>query len=281
MNISDTFNDHPNFTILTPGACNAKCEFCFWNHQDGKIKPPSDYGGRLIRTLLALPAQYRSISISGGEPTRSPHLLTVLNAVATARRYRAYDRVVLTTNGSNLDEVLDCAPDLRVDFINISRHHYRDDANQRIFRTRAVPTAEALQGLVGAARHAGIPVTLNCVIDESTDRDFILQYIDFAHRVGVGSVSFRKEASTITPTAVEEHFQSTFPRGPSNDCPVCRGATQRIFGMEVRWKGSVTEPSVECGKTYEGSSTLTARSTPIGPATTTWRSQGPTVPFPS
>ncbi len=256
--INDTFNDAPNFTILTPGVCNAKCDFCFWNHEDGKIKPTDDYLSRLELTLLNLPKQFKLISISGGEPTISKYFDEILTTVRKVRQYRSFDRVVLTTNGTKLLQKLSDKNSSKlfetIDFINISRHGIDDSENEASFKTSRIPDTEDLKLIISLLKEdKKIPVTLNCVIpEESNDIKWIMRYLSFAKNVKASSVSFRKVASNISPTKVEKEFMDMFGNGNSNNCPVCRGRSQDVLGFEVRWKGSVTEPSVDCKKVYEG-----------------------------
>lgn len=253
FNLSDTLNRTPNFTILVPGMCRASCDFCFWNRKDGQIKPPADYLDRLCAALLSLPGKYRSISVSGGEPTESGWLIPILRVIAAVRLRRSFDRVILTTNGSRLSDILafNVFGGGFVDYVNISHHHYDDAVNTSIFKDSHIPNSADLQAMIEDLSSKGIPVRLNCVINDETDEDFIFSYANFASKIGASSVSFRKEASTITPTPVEDRMVARFGAGESNNCPVCRGRPQTLLGYSIGWKGSVAEPSIAVGKTYE------------------------------
>jgi organic radical activating enzyme len=262
--INRPYNPSPNFTILTPGACNAKCGFCFWNHEQGKLKPMmGTYRLKLKHNLTALPSMYRNISISGGEPTLSPYLPSILATIASVSKNTGkFNRVVLTTNGVGLIEkehddpwfsMLICT----IKHLNISRHHFDDVENFKIFKTSSVPTTKQLADIILKVQQANIlfgtavDVTLNCVIDDSTTEDFCYQFIEFAQTVGAHAVSFRKQASTVDPTPVEQKFMETLGKGEFNNCPVCRGRQHVIDGYQIRWKGSVNEPSLVLGKVYE------------------------------
>lgn len=263
--INRPYNPSPNFTILTPGACNAKCGFCFWNHEQGKLKPAmGTYRLKLKHNLTALPPKlYRNISISGGEPTLSPYLPSILATVASVSNNTGkFNRVVLTTNGVGLIEkehddpwfsMLICT----IKHLNISRHHFDDVENFKIFKTSSVPTTKQLADIILKVQQANflfgttVDVTLNCVIDDSTTEDFCYQFIEFAQTVGAHAVSFRKQASTVDPTPVEKTFMDVLGKGEFNKCPVCRGRQHTIDGYPIRWKGSVNEPSLALGKVYE------------------------------
>ena len=245
--VDNTLNNHPNTTIILPGKCQAKCGFCFWNSSDGRIKPPSDYIEKLRFILLNLPDKYRSLSVSGGEPTLSPYLADVLDLIGEEDIRRKFSRTVLTTNGVRLYSGPWYKIDKAIDHINISRHHYDEELNAEIFNTPALPTAEDIRQFAKKA-----DLTLNCVIPpDFADTEFIFKFISFAKSVNAVAVSFRTQASDIQKSPVELKFIELFSAGSSNNCPVCRGHTQDVLGFQVRWKGSVPEPSITCGKTYE------------------------------
>ena len=72
--------DTPNLSVMLPGACNAKCEFCFWNRDQQANKfPMMDFADRLAKVLDSLPSQFSQVSVTGGEPTISPVLDEVMD----------------------------------------------------------------------------------------------------------------------------------------------------------------------------------------------------------
>ena len=168
------------------------------------------------------------------------------------RREHKLDRVVLTTHGGNLEQhipLIDCA----VDHVNISRHAISDEDNYRIFHTSSVPSTYDLIKLIKKIHNeTSCDVTLNCVVKPDVDFKFCYDFVEYAKSIGADAVSFRKEASDVTPTATELLFEKVFGNivGRSN-CPVCRGMGQRVQGFPVRWKGSVAEPSIQTNGVYE------------------------------
>jgi molybdenum cofactor biosynthesis enzyme MoaA len=111
-----------NLSIVTPGGCNAKRKFCFWEQKE----TPEDYLINLSNSLIkAKKLHLKELSITGGEPTISPYLPQILEAV---KMYN-FKKVVLTTNGVELHNVVDSMRGI-VNHINISRHHYDDEINK-------------------------------------------------------------------------------------------------------------------------------------------------------
>lgn len=204
-----------------------------------------------MKHIEALPSKFRVISISGGEPTLSPMLKPFLKALgAYQRRSHRFDRIVLTTNGAKLMENLPFILAV-VDHINISRHASTDEANNKVFQTSSVPSTDTIKTICALLSHTVVDVTLNCVICDNTKKKFCMEFIEYAKCVGATAVSFRKVASTTTLTPVENKLRKQYGTVSADSCPVCRGAVSKIEGLEVRWKGSVEEPSIHLGKVYE------------------------------
>lgn len=264
-------NESPNLTVLLPGKCNAKCDFCFWNRDFGRDKT-SGFVEKAMKQIEKLPSRFRTISISGGEPTLSPVFAEFMIALAGYQRATGrFQRVVLTTNGVCLESKLHIVSQV-VDHINISRHHFDDKENCEVFQTNSVPSSGDLRLLVKKLAGTVLDLTFNCVISDDKKFSakqmkeriaFIEQYVAWASKIGANAVSFRKEASTTKPTRAEIHFAEEHGVTGEDKCPVCRGMVQswdtgRKVGrtdepetFEVRWKGSVAEPSVQLDSIYE------------------------------
>lgn len=241
----------PNTTVLLPGGCNASCDFCFWDRLEGGIKPPRDYLDKVFLHLASLPKAFRTLSISGGEPTISPWFGSFLARLGVYRRTNILDRVVLTTNGSNIAPFI-TAIGCVADHINISRHAVGSEANCKIFNTTAIPDDESLREIIANIHsETECDVTLNCVVGVDTPIAFCYNFITYAHMLGADAVSFRKEASDVTPTDAETFFVKKYGALHETKCPVCRGLEQSVEGFTVRWKGSVAEPSKESNGVYE------------------------------
>lgn len=241
----------PNTTVLLPGGCNASCDFCFWDRLEGGIKPPWDYLDKVFSHLLLLPKAFRTLSISGGEPTISPWFGSFLARLGVYRRTNILDRVVLTTNGSNIAPFI-TAIGCVADHINISRHAVGSEANCKIFNTTSIPDDESLREIIANIHsETECDVTLNCVVGVDVPIAFCYNFITYAHMLGADAVSFRKEASDVTPTDAETFFVKKYGVLHETKCPVCRGLEQSVEGFTVRWKGSVAEPSKESNGVYE------------------------------
>jgi len=239
-NLIETTIANPNLSIVLPGGCNGKCDFCFWK----KTKPCNNYLEKINNILTGLPSQFHRLSITGGEPTMSPYLNKILEMIDK----NIFDHTVLTSNGHKLFDVVPILEG-KIDHVNISRHHYNDDINNSIFKSKMI-TTEKLKDVTKKLNEIGIDVTFSAVLNEYLNNDEnIKKYIDFAKKCGASQVFFRKPHGTLEPSDVEKIYENYDYK--ESYCPVCRTKNQIIENMKVSWKSSLEEPSKELGFIYE------------------------------
>lgn len=124
--------------------CNADCKFC----ANGCSK---DFGTLdfkkldfVIRYLLSK-GRLHGISITGGEPMMNPEkmflLLDLIYGIDPSLE------VAISTNGYNLLSLLDYKNVNKLESIHISRHHYDDRVNQRIFKSDRVASTTDIKAL--------------------------------------------------------------------------------------------------------------------------------------
>jgi organic radical activating enzyme len=247
----------PNFTAILPGKCQARCRFCL--EPEGPPPPSLEAWLESFEALVTreLPPTFRTVSISGGEPTLSPVFEPMLRILTGARASRRIARVVLTTNGNakGLTKHMD-AIGAAVTNVNISRHAADDLANARVFKTHNVPDADQLRELIAQLSRRGVPANLNCVYSQDhafgrllTDvsreelRAEAEHYITFARTVGATSVVFRHDHRVWAPdltTALEAVF-ADYAEVHRTQCESCRVVGKVIRGMPVNFKQSAHE----------------------------------------
>jgi len=219
---------NPNLSVILPVGCNAKCEFCYWKKDCGLTVE------KFENIAVTLPSIFTQCSITGGEPTLLSNLTEYLK---TAKN--RFDKVVLNTNGC----LLTLEHIKVVDYVNISRHHYLDDKNRKVFGTETVPSVGKLKILCSYGN-----ITLNCFLPEGfSDKQFINDYIEFAKYMGA-KVAFRKYYNNLNilteidtdKTLVMEHF-----------CGACRHRIHIINDCNVTFKYSVKETSEHVNGIYE------------------------------
>ena len=243
-----THNNDPNFSIVMPGGCNAKCSFCFNKEQPSfKTIPISEWIDNLISYIVPLDNRFYQISITGGEPLTSPHLPYLMSVL---RPYKAkYSNILITTNGTDLIKNVDTVA-IATDHINLSRHHWDEVTNNEIFGGGYHMEDDDVEQAIDLYGARGIDISANCVINDTTKPDFIESYIKWAKAIGFYAVRFRKENGTQDPTPAEQYYKS-YKVLWSGSCGVCRTVLQRIMGMSVYWKTSVLEPSDHMDEVFE------------------------------
>lgn len=237
--------DNPNFSIIVPSSCNARCDFCFWDRQLVDINR-KEYLERLWDTISSLPSDFSQCSITGGEPTMLPWLRGILLLVR-----ERFDKVILSTNGWKLMDHIYIANDHLIDHLNISRHDIGYIKNSHKFKTTLTLTDDEINRISSYFQRRGIDTTFNCVLPPNfNDIDFIFDYISYAKSLNINYVAFRKDHSNLDFMGVEcNELMSDIVE--SHSCPVCRNDVRYINGMKTTWKYSVKEPSNDLGGIYE------------------------------
>jgi molybdenum cofactor biosynthesis enzyme MoaA len=240
----------PNFSIIVPGPCNMNCSFCFWERDSEEIGPVL-FAQRLSSVIKRLPPQFTKVSITGSEPTLNRDLGGILEEIALSGRFH---KVVLTTNGSNLDHWLRDPRIETVTNLNISRHAVSDEVNASVFGRdfHNIISWSSLFELNAMANTRGIPVTCNSVIHENITPLF--PFIESAKDFGFSEMCFRKIHTADSDLSMTdyEHQIAHFKIAEHSECPVCRSDKRYLWGMSTWWTASIAEPSdLMTDKVYE------------------------------
>ena len=138
-NIEVKSNPSLRLYIKLTDSCNADCLFC-------ANKGYEDFGNLdlkkldfVIRYLLSKNLLH-GISITGGEPMMNPEKLN--NLINLIYDIDCNLEVQVSTNGYNLKQFKDFENVNRLESIHISRHHYDDNINYEIFKTKDVASTE-------------------------------------------------------------------------------------------------------------------------------------------
>lgn len=244
MILKKQIQETPNLTVILPGGCNAKCDFCFW--KPSKIN--SMYISRLEQYISLLPNLFTQCSISGGEPTHSLYLEQVLNVINNFK----FPKVVLTSNGSNILNIIYILKD-KVDFVNISRHSIIDSENVNVFKSPEIPNTKQLTEICNRLNSIGIEVNLNCVVEENFGtKEYLFDFVDYARKVGASTITFRKNYNSDNLNDFKLNTLFSDVKSIKQDsCPVCKLDRKIINGIPVNFKYSLNEPSKHVDFIYE------------------------------
>lgn len=196
-----------NLSIFTDDYCNANCKFCvaqlrFENrglmYKKAKIKDDEEYFNRLDAVLKYLMPLNPSVSITGGEPTKSHRLPEILKLI---NKY-GYRKRTLTTNGSGLLDIMDGRPviqhiiDNKFSHLNISKVHYNEDTNQKIMQFDGCNscTNDTLKTIITYAKANSLRPRMSCVLlkEGISTLDEMIAYMEFYQKLGIDNVIFRE-----------------------------------------------------------------------------------------
>lgn len=240
-------SENVNFNIVLPGGCSSNCEFCTW---DKSANDNKRFIAKIFNTLSKLPETFKYITILGGEPTESSYLRNLL--VLLAGRFEdRFERVVLTTNGSKLDEFLDVIG--VVDHINISRHHYYSVENNNIFGKK-LQNKYQMQRLCKSLNKLGVDVTYNCVVREDVHHGDYAHFVKFAKFTGASSICFKKDVreNTLVESNTELSIMNDgYSRVSTSSCPTCTTNGYIVDGMYIYCTSALENGFIENGETIE------------------------------
>jgi len=204
--ISKNVYSNVNLSIFTDDFCNADCKFCVAQlryenrgqlYKKDKIVSDDEYFERLDYVLKYLQPLNPSVSITGGEPTKSKRLPEILRLI---NKYN-YRKRTLTTNGSGLLDkmedklVIQHITDNKFSHLNISKAHYDDTINNGIMKFATGSFTNAmLETIVQYSLANGLRPRMSCVLLESgiSNIDEMIKYMEYYQDIGIDNVIFRE-----------------------------------------------------------------------------------------
>jgi molybdenum cofactor biosynthesis enzyme MoaA len=195
-----------NLSIFVDDYCNADCKFCvaqlrFENRaqlfKKGKIQNNEEYYKRIDDILEYLKPINPSISITGGEPTKSKRLPKILELI----NKHGYRKRTLTTNGSGLFDIMDGKTVLQhiIDngfaHLNISKAHHNESINRDIMRyDTGYCSNEDIETIATIALTNGLRPRLSCLLlkEGISSIEDMVEYMRFYQNLGIDNVIFRE-----------------------------------------------------------------------------------------
>jgi len=195
-----------NLSIFVDDYCNADCKFCvaqlrFENRamvfKKDRIKDDTEFFNRIEAVLEYLKPINPSISITGGEPTKShrlPKLLAIINKYGYRKR-------IITTNGSGLLDKMDGKTVLqhiienKFAHINISKSHYIEEENKKIMRyDNGYCSNEDLETIATISLANGLRPRMSCILVKEgiSNLSQMIDYMEFYKKLGIDNIIFRE-----------------------------------------------------------------------------------------
>jgi len=241
----DTYDDHPNFSVIVPQECNAHCDFC--SNADVDEMYRAEWMKGLREAIDLLPAQFRSVTITGGEPTLFVGLETAMFWLR-----KRFEKVVVSTNGVRLGEmgfVLKHA-----NAVNLSWHGWSTPKALAVFGDKGMKPPDP--NAIVALRQQGTGVTLTWVVTLKrggiTPED-VTNYVALAEKLGCSAAAFRydmREPDGLTGDWIPA-LPNSYALEGEGGCPSCHTWRYERRGFPVFFKASVMEPTEVMDKPYE------------------------------
>lgn len=195
-----------NLSIFVDDYCNADCKFCvaqlrFENRslqfKKDKIKSDQEYYRRIDEILTYLKPLNPSVSITGGEPSRSKRLPEILRII----NRHGYRKRTLTTNGSGLFDIMEGKTVLQhiidngFSHLNISKAHYDDDKNKEIMRyDTGYCSNEMIETIATISMANGLRPRMSCLLlkEGINSLEEMIKYMEYYQSIGLDNVIFRE-----------------------------------------------------------------------------------------
>ena len=177
-------------TIKLTDFCDCSCPFC-------SNKNMRDFGHidfvkleKVIRELNKTGLLYR-ISITGGEPMKFPDEVNRLINLIISINEKI--EIGITTNGLNLRKFAEFENVEKIEGIHISRHHYDDDINRKVFKSDSIATSDDIKYLQSKLKDKLI-ININTVLSKGFIDNFdklkkMCEYVDSLGVKRIGIIS--------------------------------------------------------------------------------------------
>lgn len=242
--------------VSVTDRCNFRCPYCMPREIFGAshaFLPRSDVLSfeeifRVVSVMSLLGV--RKARLTGGEPLLRrdlPDLVRLLSGIGTL------DDLALTTNGLLLASVAQALKDSGLHRITVSLDALDDAVFQAMTGSEA-PVSQVLDG-IRAARRAGLPVKINCVVQRGVNEDEILPLagwcrgegctLRFIEYMDVGNHNHWQITSVVPVAEIRDKLSSRYELLPVD--PAFRGEVARRYryadgGGEIGFVSSITEP---------------------------------------
>lgn len=165
-----------NVYVRLSNVCNADCNFCEFCGEKKRFDK-----AKFKELFIRLHKQIRinKVSFTGGEPTLDFSLFEEMVDFVKSIDDKIF--TVVNTNGIYLSKLAN----LKLNSVALSRHHYLDEVNDSIFKTRT-PTSEEIKSYGANNLH----LSCNLIKGYVGSTDEIFKYLDWCSRCSVKDVGF-------------------------------------------------------------------------------------------
>lgn len=164
--------------------CNAKCKFCTYADDANKFNPD-----RYLEILKEISSKIkiRKLAISGGEPTL--YWDNFEHITYTGLEYLAEGgQLSMNTDGFRWEKLVSDPIFKKFDYVQLSRHHYDDDINNKIFGAET-PRSDQIKWAAQQQTHPHqIQFRCNLINGLIDSRDEVFKYLDWANDLEINDI---------------------------------------------------------------------------------------------
>jgi molybdenum cofactor biosynthesis enzyme MoaA len=163
--------------------CNAKCQFCTFANTASKFNEK-----KYIEVLNELKSKIsvRKIAFTGGEPTL--YWEQFKSMVEIASEIIPDASFSMNTDGLRLQRLFEDPIYKKMDNIHISRHHYNDDINNQIFKTKTPNTEELKWAQSLSTNPYQLQISCNLIKGYIDSVDEVFNMLEWVNEVEINNV---------------------------------------------------------------------------------------------
>lgn len=176
-------------SVCPVSYCPANCPFCCAKGTKTDRRIDTEVFASVIRRLKE-EDRIRGVKITGGEPFTDVVLLN--EVISILFEIFGYDlELAISTNGIGLDRVHEIKDLVHLETIHISRHHYNDTVNRRLFQNDSIPGSGELKEIIDSVSYKDLWVFNTMLLKDAVNSpEEAHKFLDYAIRMGVPKVGF-------------------------------------------------------------------------------------------
>ena len=163
--------------------CNAKCDFCTYSEDASKFNEK-----RYIEVLKEITPKIRinKIAVSGGEPTLYWENFLTISTIS--RDFAPHCELSMNTDGLRWEQLFNHPISKSYDYIQLSRHHYDDEINDGIFKTKT-PSSKIIREISKLQTHPHqIQFRCNLIKGKIDSKEEVFKYLEWTNSVNINDV---------------------------------------------------------------------------------------------
>ena len=169
--------------LLRTKYCNSKCDFCIY-HSDASAWNWDRFHEMMDELSSKIPI--KKISISGGEPTL--YWDNFVKISEECRKYAPGCEMTVTTDGYKFDRFMTSDVVGLYDYIQLSRHHYDDEINNKIFKSKTPSTKEIIKYSKYKINESQFQIRCNLMNGYIDSKVEVFKFLDWVGGVGINNV---------------------------------------------------------------------------------------------